>query len=244
MSGRAHLWLLLPAAAVASLWLGWRGLATADFLYPAWYRVLDVHGHIQHYAPRNRYRDGFASTTPAERQRLFAAIVDAIHAGGRGLAELEYHDAAGRPLDRLLREPEVQHLEDVSRLVRVLAPAGWLAVAWTALHLALIRARRWSVPTMSRLLAASLASVTAGVALVLVIGPVPVFYALHEWIFPPDRPWFFYYQDSLLTTMMKAPDLFGAIAAEILAVALLLYTGILFAARRLGGSDRTNAMIR
>jgi hypothetical protein len=68
---------------------------------------------------------------------------------------------------------------------------------------------------------------------------VPVFYALHDWIFPPDRPWFFYYQDSLLTTMMKAPDLFGAIAAEILAVALLLYTGILFAARRLSGTGTT-----
>jgi len=236
VSGRAHLWLLLPAAALASLWLGWRGLAVADFLYPAWYRVLDVHGHIQHYAPLNRYRDGFATTTPADRKRLFAAIVDAIHADGRGLAELEYHDAAGRPLDRLLREPEVQHLEDVSRLVGVLAPAGWLAVAWTALHLALIRARHWRVPTVGRLLVASLATVTAAVAAVLVIGPVPVFYALHEWIFPPDRPWFFYYQDSLLTTMMKAPDLFGAIAAEILAVALLLYTGILFTARRLAGT--------
>jgi hypothetical protein len=34
----------------------------------------------------------------------------------------------------------------------------------------------------------------------------------------------------------QAPDLFGAIAAEILAVALLLYTGILFAARRLAGT--------
>lgn len=235
MSGRAHLWLLLPAAALASLWLAWRGLAAVDFLYPAWYRVLDVHGHIQHYAPQNRYRDGFAETTPAERLRLFAAIVDAIHADGRGLAALEYHDASGRARDRFLREPEVQHLEDVSHLVGALAPAGWLAAAWTALHLGLLRARRWRVPTVGRLLAASLAFVAAGVAAVLVIGPVPVFYALHEWIFPPDRPWFFYYQDSLLTTMLKAPDLFGAIAAEILVVALVLYTATLLAARRLAG---------
>jgi hypothetical protein len=68
---------------------------------------------------------------------------------------------------------------------------------------------------------------------VLAIGPRRVFYRMHEWVFPPENPWFFYYQDSLMSTMMKAPHLFGAIAPVLLALGLLLYAGLLFAAARL-----------
>jgi hypothetical protein len=238
VSGRGHLWLLLPAAALAALWLAWRGLAAVDFLYPAWYRVLDIHGHVQQFAPENRYKRGFELTTPDERQRLFAEVVDAIHADGRGLAALSYHGPDGRPLDSLFRQPEVQHLKDVARLVGALAPAGWLAVAWVIVHLALVAWRRWPVPPLGRMLAASLGVVLAGLVVVLALGPRRVFYHLHEWVFPPDHPWFFYYQDSLMSTMMKAPDLFGAIAASLVLVARVLYASLLWLARRLSAPQR------
>jgi len=230
---KLHLWLLLPAAALGALWLAWRVLAAADFLYPVWYDVIDVHGHIEHFGPQNRYKEDFETTTRAERARLFAEIVDAIHASGAGLTELRYHDPAGRPIDTLLRTPEIVHLEDVARLVDRLAPAGWLALAWLAIHLGLIRTRRWPVPRLRRLLGASLLAVGAAVAVVLAIGPRRVFYQLHVWVFPPENPWFFYYQDSLMSTMMKAPFLFGAIAIVILALALAFYAVFLLLATRL-----------
>ena len=231
--GGLHLWLLLPAAALGALWLAWRVLAVGDFLYPLWYDVIDVHGHIEHFGPQNRYKDDFETTTRAERARLFAEIVDAIHASGAGLAELRYHDPAGRPIDTLLRTPEIVHLEDVARLVDRLAPAGWLALAWLAIHLGLIRTRGWRVPRLGRLLAASLLAVGAAVAVVFAIGPRRVFYQFHVLVFPPENQWFFYYQDSLMSTMMKAPFLFGAIAIVILALALAFYTFFLFLASRL-----------
>lgn len=233
--GRRHLWLLLPAAALAALWIAWRALALADFLYPVFYDALDVHGHIQTFAPQNRYKADFGTTTREERLRLFGAIVDGIHASGEGLAELEYHRRDGQVIDTLLREPEVGHLQDVAKLVDRVVPIGWLAVAWTVAHLLLIRLFGWRVPSLTRLLGTSLLAVLACVAAVLLIGARRVFYWFHEWVFPPDHPWFFYYQDSLMSTMMKAPDLFGAIAAALLALGLAVYALLLWLARRAQG---------
>lgn len=231
--GRGHLWLLLPAAALAALWLSWRCLALVDFLYPAFYGPLEIGQHIDRFGPQNRYRSGFETTSRGERVRLFGAIVDAIHESGRGLESLEYRDAEGRAIDRLLREPEILHLQDVARLIDRIAPVGWLAAAWTAVHMLLIRALAWPVPRLRRLLAASLGAAAAAAVLVLASGPKSVFYWLHDLVFPPENPWFFYYQDSLMSTMMKAPDLFGAIAVVLLLLGLLLYAGLLLAARRL-----------
>jgi hypothetical protein len=229
---------LLPASALAALWLAWHALAAVDFLYPAFYDTIGVHEHIQEFAPENRYKRGFEDTTPAERQRLFAAIVDAIHHSGEGLEELTYHDAAGRPVDRLLRPPEVGHLQDVARLLDRLLPAGALAMAWVVVHLLLMRRLGWTLPPLRRLLGYSLAAVGVAVAVVLLIGPRRVFAWAHDLVFPPDHPWFFYYQDSLMSTFMMAPYLFGAIALVMLPLAVLGYAGLLWLAGRVAAQPR------
>ncbi|MDZ7747429.1 MAG: hypothetical protein U5K43_00040 [Halofilum sp. (in: g-proteobacteria)] len=54
------------------------------------------------------------------------------------------------------------------------------------------------------------------------VGPVDLFYWLHEQVFPPDHQWFFHYQESLMSMMMRAPDLFGAIAVLWLALTLVV----------------------
>ena len=233
MSGRLHVWLLFPAAALASLWLAWVSLASVDFLYPAWYRALDIHGHIERYAPQNRYRRGFEQTTPEERTRIFGEVVDAIHDDGRGLDGIRYHDAQGQDLGPVFHESEIVHLRDVANLVGLLLPAGMLAFAWTLVHLGLVRRFRWAVPPLRRIVGATLGVVAAGVALLLVVGFRKVFYALHEAIFPPGHQWFFYYQDSLMSTMMKAPWLFAAIGAALLVAAVLFYLALAALARRL-----------
>ncbi len=58
---------------------------------------------------------------------------------------------------------------------------------------------------------------------VILIGPVKVFYQLHEWVFPDNHQWFFYYQESLMTILMKAPDLFGGIAILLIVLATVLF---------------------
>jgi hypothetical protein len=61
------------------------------------------------------------------------------------------------------------------------------------------------------------------VLFVFIYGPMKVFVLLHESFFPANHQWFFYYQDSLMTTMMKAPDLFFYIAGAWVGLALLIF---------------------
>ncbi|MCA1791191.1 MAG: hypothetical protein LC667_15470, partial [Thioalkalivibrio sp.] len=70
----------------------------------------------------------------------------------------------------------------------------------------------------------------AGVVVGL-MGPQEVFDGLHEWIFASGHTWFFYYEDSLMTTVMKAPDIFAAIVSTWLVLHLILF-GLLLAGLR------------
>ena len=209
---------------LAALHLGWLVLAAGDFLYPLWHDLIGIDETIARFGPENRYRRGFETTTRAERIRLFGAINEAIHHRGAGLERLRYHGPDGRPLGRLLREPEIVHLGDVARLVTWGRLAGWLALlGWLVASAWLLWRGRF--PRVRALALRLGLLVGSGVLLVFAIGPTRVFYQFHIWLFPPGHPWFFYYQDSLMTTMMKAPDLFGWIALVWLLLSLVLLLG-------------------
>jgi len=220
-AGGGHVALLIIAGLLASLYLAWRTLAAADFLYPWFYDVAGIGAHIDRYAPQNRYRSGFGDTTREEREALFAAIARAIRDQGRGLESLTYHDAQGREVGVLLRPAEIVHLRDVARLVHWLEIAGMLALAVLAFHLVAMRRRGIATPGAGSLLLATLGLVAVLATGIVIIGPVTSFNALHRWIFPADHQWFFFYQDSLMSTMMKAPDLFGYIAVALVGLALV-----------------------
>lgn len=202
----------LLALSLASLFLAWVVLARVDFLFPFWYDVLDIGPAVARYAPQNRLRPHFQLTSRAERERLFGAINTAVHDGGRGLAELRYHAPDGRPLGRMLTEPEIIHLQDVARLIGRGRILGWSALMLVLPWSVVLWRRALTPPPLRRLLGAALPTASVAIAAVWLVGPERLFYAWHEWVFPPGHPWFFYYQESLLTTLLKAPDLFGAIA--------------------------------
>jgi hypothetical protein len=221
---RNLLWAVLFLAALpASLLASWQLLRSADFLYPQWYEVIGIDRTIAEYGPKNSYRNHFELTTRDERSRLFAAIVSAIHDGGRGLETLTYHDARGNPVATLLRAPEITHLRDVARLVEWFYRLGLGAVLVWMLALAQLWRLRLPPPPLGRYLAGF--GLTAGVLAlgVIAVGAEKVFYKAHTLIFPAGHPWFFYYEESLMTMLMKAPDLFAAIAAEWLLLTALCY---------------------
>ncbi|MGB5249518.1 MAG: DUF1461 domain-containing protein [Gammaproteobacteria bacterium] len=224
--------LFAGAALFASLFLAWRILAMADYLYPILYEPAGIGAHIDRFGPENRFRQGFEKTSREERQRLFSEIGQAIRMHGEGLESLSYHDAEGNKLGALLRPPEIVHLQDVARLVGRLETAGAAALFLLALQLVMLRRQRRSLPALSRMLMLTAAGVLLGALAILVIGPVKVFYALHHWVFPAEHQWFFFYQDSLMSTMMKAPDFFGYVAAALLSLAVLLLCVMLSAASR------------
>lgn len=59
--------------------------------------------------------------------------------------------------------------------------------------------------------------------LLAVFGFETVFYQLHIWLFPADHQWFFYYEDSLMSTMMQAPVLFAYIGGSIAVLGTALF---------------------
>lgn len=183
-----------------------------DFGYTTAYSLLNIDETIERYAPRNRHKPNFQHTDRNEHIRLFSQINNAVLNNGNGLHDIEYFNPAGQRLGTLLHKQEVNHLQDVSTLIQ---RWHWFGALPTLLLITCIGwAWRKNIPPPS-LLSWTLGVISwpmiIGVVLGL-LGPTTVFYTLHEWIFPPDHPWFFYYEDSLMTTLMKAPDLFGWIA--------------------------------
>ncbi len=231
-AGPLHITLLVAAGVLASLYLSWRILAAVEFLYPVLYESIGIGEHIDTYAPQNRYKRDFELTSPEERKAMFAAIGDAVRDHGRGLESITYRDPGGNELGVLLRAAEIIHLRDVARLVHVLELAGLISLAVISFHLVLLRRRRLRLPSPRHLLGYTGGGILALAMVVIAIGPVEVFYALHRWIFPEDHQWFFFYQDSLMSTLMKAPDLFGYIAVALVLLAMVFLSAIFWITAR------------
>lgn len=208
---------------ICSIFIGWASLAQVNFGYKLLHPVMGIDEHIEKYGPQNRYRKGFEKTDKAEQERLFAAITYAIHNQGEGLNDLVYHDTNGRPIRRLLRHPEVVHLKDVANLVDVFY---WVSVVAALILFGLIAhyaITQSPLPSIKQQVIGILGFSAITFIIVMAVGPITVFYALHEWIFPEKHQWFFYYQESLMTVLMKAPYIFGAIAGIIACLALGIY---------------------
>ena len=233
----ASLSLLLLLISLAASWFLF---AKLNFLYPLWYEAVGIEAAIKTYGPRNAVKPGFERTNKAEQTRIFAALVDSIHDSGEGLEELTYEEPDGQTIDKLLTEAELIHLRDVAALVDT-----GKRVATVSLILGLIVAGAMVVmgippPTMRHLGLGLLTVAVLGGAALLVVGPVKLFYWLHTVIFPADHQWFFYYEESLMSMMMKAPALFGPIAIELIAGAIVIWLIATAALRRLPGLIRKN----
>jgi hypothetical protein len=224
------------SALITAFLLGWILLAQLNFLYGFWHDRIGIGEGIEHYGPLNRYKEGFAGTTRQERIRLFRAINKAVHNEGEGLADIHYYSESLNQPRRLLRPPEILHLQDVARLigffkwVSAVAVISWLAcIAW-----ALYRKRPF--PRLKSQSVGILSSMLALGLIILLTGPVKVFYLLHTWIFPKGHPWFFYYQDSLMSTLMMAPRLFGWVAAVWIPLSAIFFVLLQWTARALQAS--------
>lgn len=208
---------------VAAFFLSWLILAQANFAYGSLHDFLDIEQVSQIYGPQNNHRNDFELTDKKEKVRLFAAINTSIHQQGEGLADIQYHHPDGKVIDSFLHQAEIVHLQDVANLIEVLKSLAIIVSLVWLLSLPVFRIMHIAMPSLKQQLI-YIGSVMSAVALLIVVmGPVKIFYALHEWVFPVGHQWFFYYQDSLMSTLMKAPDLFGAIALLLTVLALLIF---------------------
>lgn len=216
--------------------LSWLVLAQMDFLYPVFHDHTGIEQGIEKFAPKNRYKQGFEHTSAEQRYRLFAEINKAIHSHGNGLAQITYTVEVGGAEHALLRKPEVQHLQDVANLLDFLK---WLIainiIVWAGFTAYGIVRSKSSLSWRYQLVGLG-GFCSLAVLILLIAGPENVFNQLHIWVFPKEHQWFFYYQESLMSTMMMAPDLFAWIALSLAALALLIYSllthCIIFVSRR------------
>lgn len=213
-----------------SLAFSWVVLAKLDFAYPWLYTHANIGDHIAHYAPLNPMKPNFDQTSPEERAQLFHGMVEAIHHQGQGLTSLVYHNSNGQPLNTLLTEAEVLHLQDVANLLDKASLVAWVAlILWLCLFAILLYYRR-ALPSI-RHLALGVLGLGAAIAVVMLLGAERVFYQLHVWAFPEGHQWFFYYEESLMSMMMKAPDIFGYIAIMLVTLALIITICLLWGYR-------------
>ena len=206
------LWLSLVAA--------WYTLSAVNFFYAAVYDLAEIGETIAFYAPRHRYKHRFEATTREERVALFGQIVAAVNHGGNGLEGIVYSDSEGRPVDSLLGEAEIIHLQDVADLITRLRHATWFAGVVFCIALAL---RGWQGKRLAkpaRIMAATVVGLAALGVLIVLSGAKALFYKWHTLVFPEGHQWFFYYEDSLMTLLMKAPDLFAYLAVLLVLFAL------------------------
>ncbi len=179
--GAAVGWLLALSLVPAALLVTWYGLVAVDFGYSAWYPALGIKAHIAEFAPQNRH----------------------------GRADFAQTDAAEhkRLLGELVRaiHREGEGLAAITYRDEAGRPLGSLLRGPES------RTRRPLGPGTVAIDGGLGGLVLAGGVTVLLLGPLTAFRTLHEWAFGEGAPWFFYYQDSLLTTLTKAPDLFFAV---------------------------------
>jgi len=212
---RSHfLWLcFLLVTFVITLPVTWWGMAKADFFYPSLYEGIGIDRHIEVYAPRNMFKKlEFEKTTKEEQVELFRGVVTAIHNEGKGLSDLSYVQPSTQKTIQLFTEAEVIHLQDVAILLDKLKPIVISFVIFWFILMVWVFVRRVKLPSLKQFSIYTLTWLVL-VGLVLATGPEAVFNQLHIWVFPSDHQWYFYYEESLMSTMMKAPNLFAYIAA-------------------------------
>ena len=220
-------WLLYSLSGlIFAFFIGWLILAKVNFGYTWLHDAMNIQQHAEKYGPQNRYRNGFQYTNKQEHIRLFSAINTAVHQQGRGLKDITYQHNNGRNLGVLLRHAEVLHLKDVANLLDILKYIAVSAGLIWFFYIVLFQQNKTPTPNFKQQSLIMLAVAALCGISILLIGPTTIFYTFHEWIFPENHKWFFYYQESLMTILMKAPDLFGAIALLLTFLSLLIFVSL------------------
>ena len=221
---------------ILSFWLAWHLSAQFNFLYPVWYSMLDIEQTVNQTMPKHLYKKEFIVTNQAEHHRLFAEIVTSVQDRGNGLEEIVFFAPTGEALDVLLTESEVTHLRDVAYLIDLL---GWFALMIFILCLIIFaaiiffRIRMPATKTLTSILVFTLGILVIGI---LLYGAKKFFYWLHTVVFPSEHQWFFYYEESLMSTLMQAPNLFAPICLMLLIIGIAIWVIHLMLLRRMMGA--------
>ena len=219
---------LTLALLVSCLYVSWQVLSQANFLYDQIYEHNNLEAHVNEFAPLNRNdKESFALTSKTERVRVFGDIAREINTGGDGLGSITYTPEGADATTPFLVEAERDHLQDVANLVSSLKPIGAviasLLIAFYGFcwYYKVSRYQYFWRPSGILVSLFQIAAVAAlCVAITFAIGPQQTFYLLHEWAFSDKAQWYFFFEDSLMTTLM--PEIVFANIAALLGILTVL----------------------
>ena len=183
-----------------------------------------IESHIAEFAPQNRQnRINFELTSKNERIRIVGKILRTVNSKGVGLETIKYFNTDGVPVNLFLTLAEVEHLKDVSVLVHLMNSIAFILMIIFIIIFSLAWRYKTTTPSLLMLTCNMVGFVIIATGCIIFIGPQIVFNELHEWVFADKSEWHFYYQDSLMTTLLKAPDTFATIAILMTAIALIFW---------------------
>jgi uncharacterized membrane protein len=208
---------------VFSLGLSWQVNKSASFFYEFWYSKLNIEQTIKTYVPQNTQgKRDFASTNTQQHFKSFNEIVYEINNNGKGLAKLSYQNN-DKEQKLLLTTAEIVHLQDVSDLVNTLRSVSIINLLLLLIVIVIVLRFKQPKPhKKEQYMAVTIPSITL-LIMFIILGFTEIFYYLHTLVFPDNNQWFFYYQESLMSSLMKAPDLFAGIGLSLMVVALVIY---------------------
>jgi uncharacterized membrane protein len=222
MLANVRVFLLIVLALLLSIYVSWMANAELGYGYSWLYDVYQTDKHIEQYAPENRYRHDFEMTDSDEHKVIFQQIVESVHNNGKGLKSISY-TANGKTYS-FLHRAEIIHLQDVALLINhIHIMAAMCLVLFMFLYVMPHFVSEGIIASTKGVISVFLIMVVVIGLIFSIIGAKAIFYQFHIWIFPDNHQWFFYYQDSLMSTLMKAPDLFGGIAIQILVLGLIIF---------------------
>jgi hypothetical protein len=217
---------------IIAVFFAWNILAKVDFNFSWAYELLNINSHVEYYAPLNCYKPEFKKTTFEERKKIFSQIVCSINNNGNALDSILYELPNGRKI-KFLTKAEVIHLKDVSNIINILYKFVILCILVLLVCAYLLSKKKEYLFSYKNIFKKiSLISFSI-VTSFYFLGFEKIFYWFHTKIFPAEHKWFFYYQDSLMVTLMKAPDIFGFIAIELFSLTAFIFAIFLWAGKYL-----------
>jgi len=145
-----------------------------------------------------------------------------------GLEAIQYFNRNGVAVNLFLTQAEVGHLEDVSVLVQLMNSIAFTLIVILIFIFFLASKYKKTSPNLPVLVCSMISFIVVMTGIIIFIGPLVVFNKLHEWIFAEKSQWQFYYQDSLMTTLLKAPDTFASMAILMTATAVVFWLSIFY----------------
>ena len=212
-----------------AIFFSWQTLSLIDFGYSSLYDRLDIDEMAQKYPPANEdiNKRMFIFTEREEHERLFGEIVKSINNGGVGLEDIVFRIPQTKQAFTLLNREEVLHLVDVADVVTWFKRGAYFFMLAAAACFAAMLRLGISPARLRIAIPATVGFLGASGLLIQLVGAKAVFYFLHEVVFTGSK-WFFYYQESLMTVLMHAPDIFGWITLLLVFWAFVVYCTLLY----------------